>query len=94
MANWKFKIDVKNEWQATNAGEMTIAAFAKIAADRLKALPVYTQESELFDIVDELETIAGDPEPEVEWFDNVWSNLYDWADQSYGYGKMCWIATF
>jgi len=96
MANWKYKIDVKAAWQSTKVGDMTIAAFAAYAAAKLKALPAIEDDNELHDIVEALETIAGDPAPDVEWFDQVWNSLYDWADQVVGNwnDKMCWIRTF
>jgi hypothetical protein len=101
MANWKYTLDVKNERQATKAGDMTIDQFAAVAANRIKALPPYEKDVVLFDIADELESIAADPDADVEWFDGVWSNLYDWADQVVGVrpgtiwpDKMCWIKTF
>jgi hypothetical protein len=94
MANWKHTLDVKDAWRQTKAGEMTIQAFAATAAEKIKALPV--EDSELYDIADELMAIAADPAPDVKQFDTVWNQLYDWADQVVGgwNDKMCWIKTF
>jgi hypothetical protein len=94
MANWKHTLDVKDAWQQTKAGEMTIQAFAATAAEKIKALPV--EDNTLYDIADELETIAEAAAPDVDGFDRVWSRLYNWADQVIGgwNDKMCWIRTF
>ena len=96
MTNWKYTLEIKDAWQQTKAGEMTLPAFAAAAAAKARALPAYLDDDDLFGIVDELETIARDPEPDVEWFDRVWNELYDWADQVVGgwNDKMCWIRTF
>ena len=96
MANWKYTLNVKNEWQATKAGDMTLQAFTTFVVGRIKKLPPFEKDLVLFDIVTELESIAEDSEADVEWFDSVWSQLYDWADQTIGgwNDKMCWIKTF
>ena len=96
MANWKYTLNVKNEWQATKAGDMTLQAFTAFVAGRIKEMPPYDNDAELEDIVTELESIAEDSEANVEWFDHVWNNLYNWADQTVGVwnDKMCWIKTF
>ncbi len=96
MANWMYTLEVKDAWKQTQAGEMTIAQFAAHAAEKIKALPVFGADREIEEIVEELEIIAADPEPGVEAFDSVWSQLYDWADQVVGSwnDKMCWIRTF
>ena len=101
MANWKYTLNVKAEWQATKAGDMTLQAFAAFAAGRIKTLPVFGEDRQIEEIVEELESIGADPDADVEWFDGVWSNLYDWADQIVGQSpntiwpdKMCWIQTF
>lgn len=94
MANWKHTLEIKDAWRQTKAGEMTIAQFAAHAATKIMELPV--EDDELNDIADQFMTIATDPEPDVEAFDSVWSQLYDWADQVVGSwnDKMCWIRTF
>jgi hypothetical protein len=96
MANWKYTLEIKDEWQATKRGDMTISAFAAFVAERIKALPAFGADRDIEDIVDELETIAADPDADTEWFDGVWEQLYDWADQVVGgwNDKMCWIGTF
>ncbi len=100
MANWKYTLNVKDAWQQTKAGEMTIAQFATHAAEKIKALPV-EDDPELTSIVIDLAMIAADPDPNVEEFNGVWNELYDWADQVVGTrsgtiwpDKMCWIRTF
>ena len=96
MANWKYTLNVKEEWKATKASDMTIQAFAAFAAGRIKRLPPWPEDDDLFGIAGELEAIARDPEPDVAHFDSVWNSLYDWADQVVGgwNDKMCWIKTF
>lgn len=93
--NWKYRLEVKNEWQATKAGDMTIQAFAAFAAGRIKALPVFGQDRDIEEIVESLEDIAADATAETAWFDDVWAQLYDWADGWFdSRHKMCWVRTF
>lgn len=96
MANWKHTLEIKDEWQATKAGEMTIAQFATVAAEKIKALPVFGADGQIEDIVENLELLAADADPDVEEFDGIWNELYNWADQVVGdwNDKMCWIRTF
>jgi hypothetical protein len=96
MANWRYTLNVKNEWQATKAGDMTLQAFAAFAASQVRVLPPFEKDVVLFDIATELESIADDEIANTDWFDSVWSQLYDWADQRVGgwNDKMCWIKTF
>jgi hypothetical protein len=101
MANWKYKINVKDEFQAAQRGELTFRDVARVACKQLTALPVYQTDDELMDIVETLEAVAEDTEADADDFDYVWNDLYDWADQNVGYdtgsiwsSKMCWIGTF
>ena len=57
-------------------------------------------ENERLAIVDELNDIANDPKPSYNWFNLVWSRLYDWADTSFDRDyndinakKVCWVST-
>jgi hypothetical protein len=52
MTNWKYTLNVKNEWQATKAGDMTVQAFASFAAERIKRLQPWPEDDELFNIVE------------------------------------------
>lgn len=98
MANWKYKINIKEEWKAAQSGELTIQELAKAAHSRLRALPAYQPGSDLEDICDGLLDIAEDPNATADDFDLVWSDLYDWGDtvleRTWPTTKMCWIGTF
>lgn len=98
MANWKYKINIKAEWEDAQAGKLTIQDLAKATRTRLCALPAYKSDGDLIDICQALEGIADDKEATADDFDGVWASLYDWGDTvlvaDWPPTKMCWIGTF
>ena len=91
MANWKIKIKVSNIWQEFEDSE----DFESFKAKLVPALKSYqskieknlgTDEAMYYDnLVQEIEYAADD----VDEFDEIFADMYDWAD-----GNKVWIETF
>lgn len=80
MANWRYKVDVKEAFDEDN--DMT---FEQRRDHCVAALRNVTHKSHtLRDLVDEL----ADTDTE-DYFNKVWSEIYDWADRN-----LVWIGTF
>lgn len=98
MANWITKLRVGDVYHA----DLPIPELAGVMAKRLKAVdlpvwvPLYLVE-QCRDIVEEFESLAGDPTGNVEDFDGVMEQLYDWADTpldgQWNGRKLCWVDT-
>ena len=93
MANWKYKISVKNEHDAYRAERMTIQEVAKSLSRKLRFLPCYQYDEKLQEIASWL---ISDVE-NVDDYDRLLEELYDWGDQEipplhqWTPNKMCWI---
>ena len=97
MANWKYFLNVKDEWKLLDKNEMELKDFIKVVIQKLKGFS-FTG-SELLNIIDDFEVLAEQDDPEIESFDCIWNDLYNWADQEvapfgkYPRNKMMWIET-
>ncbi len=96
MSNWINRLNLKDLWKARAKGELTIQELGKRIARRIEKLHCYDRYK------DDLQTIVMDFEivdEDVEEFDNILEELYDWADTPLStpkgqmQRKMCWIAT-
>ena len=99
MSKWVNTLDLKDLWKAREEGNLTIQELGKAVADRIRKSKFYERkihEEALREIVLNFEDCSND----VEEFDSILSELYDWADTclytplGYMQRKMCWIATF
>ena len=106
MANWKFKIDVKDAWEKAQNEEITSIDFAKILVKELKRIegPItkkygeYAPESiVLTELIDEFEGFIEEEKDNDEEFNCIFEGLYNWGDLEVApYGewppnKLCWI---
>lgn len=97
MSQWQRTLKMTDVWNSED-----IPLIARTAAQKLKSLPPFVGfpevEEEKLDLIEELESLAEDPETTAEDFDDVWSRVYDWGDgqlDSWWNGKkVCWIQTF
>lgn len=98
MANWKYKINLKEEWKAAQAGEMTIQQLAQRVRHLLGRLPVAKTDATLAALIEDFQGIVDDPYTDADDFDEVWAQLYDWGDTvleaTWPTTKLCWIGTF
>ena len=97
MSKWVNRLDLKDLWKAEDEGKLTIQQVAKQVARRIRKMHCYKKyEEELEDIAISFEICSDD----VEEFDSILSDLYDWADtplftpRGQMQRKMCWVATF
>lgn len=106
MTKWVHRLSLKDLWEAKDKNEITLQELSKKVAERIKSASFYKKyEDDLEPIVDEFEGLsedAGLDNNDVTYFDNILSNLYDWADQEmdnltstpfHKRRKMCWIET-
>ena len=100
MAEWVNELYIKDLWENTKEGTMTISELGKAISKRIRTdilgsriRPIYMKE-EIDDIAYDFEHVTDD----VEEFDMIMERLYDWADTPLdgrvGGKKMCWIRTF
>jgi hypothetical protein len=94
MANWKYKIDVKDEWKRAKAGELKPCELAEIMANRLAPIVLEIADAEVEDIMGDFEVMRDDKEATFDDFDEILERLYDWGDQGDFHNKTCWIGTF
>ena len=84
MANWKYSINIKNEWQKAKNGQMSIKELVKIIVPKFQKNPL--NDDDLEDLLWELEQL--DDTAQTSDFDEIWESIYDWADE-----KRVWIKT-
>ena len=91
MANWTIKIDVSDLWEKYQDDE-DFEAFKEALLPRLREKLSEVEEElgsgvamEFDDMIDQIEYNADD----VEEFDYIWQDLYDWAD-----ANLVWLGTF
>jgi len=95
MANWKYRIDLKDIWKMYDEEEIHPVEAAKMISQKLKEHEVYKDHHEELDsIIDEIE--GSETEEEIN---ASMQSLYDWADSPLPtvpgkmQRKMAWIAT-
>jgi len=92
MANWKYVVNTLPEWEQAQEDKLEIKALITALDGRFQAsLPaeLYEEIEELFDQLKGLIEDAGDDDVDADEFDEVWSQIYDWAD-----ARRIWIKTF
>jgi len=97
MSKWVNRLDLADLWKAKNEGKLTIQELGKQVARRIRKMSIYKKyEEDLEDIALQFEFV----DENVEQFDGVLAQLYDWADTclftppGQMQRKMCWVATF
>lgn len=102
MATWKYHLKIRTEWHACKDGELPLKKLIEIVVRKIKALGI-EDDYKLDNIVEELESLGNEDNPDTDEFDCIWLNLYDWSDQSisdlagkdkgFMRQKTCWIET-
>lgn len=77
MPEWKTKVNIVDLHSAFQDGKITVQELAAGVAKRLK-LNRYAEELE--EIIDYFISLSEDPKADVEEYDYVLSELYDFAD--------------
>jgi hypothetical protein len=106
VANWKFKIDVKDAWDKAQNEEITSIDFAKVLVKELKRIegPITkklgeesAEVKELIDLIDEFEGFIQYEKDDDREFNYIFEELYDWGDYEvaplgeWPPNKLCWI---
>jgi hypothetical protein len=104
MAQWQLKVDFKDIFDKYKSDEIGVVELSSSVAERLEKLipevetkfPDYL--TELEDIVDCFRCLSEQGDADIDDFDDVLADLYDWADSPiYGdsvFGKkLCWVKT-
>lgn len=97
MAKWKYRLELKDLWKAREKKEISIKELGKKVAERIKQSVFYKKnETALWEIVDNFSHM----EEDIELFDEILDDLYDWADtplftrRGEMQRKLCWVGTF
>jgi hypothetical protein len=101
MTIWQRTLNIKDLWEQREAEEISVEQLAHGIGARLKALAPFDGEHAYLndtkdDLAEQFEEFSGD---EVEDFDWIMSELYDWADIQIGgkffdAKKVCWVKTW
>ena len=84
MAAWMRTLNMRKGFNDFRAGNTTISELAFYVARSLKALDPYKLEEineQLDDLVDMFDGFARSGSDDVDEFDDMMNELYDWADQ-------------
>jgi hypothetical protein len=98
MAEWKYVLDVKDAWQKTKKKELPIKEFISILIKKAQKLNI--QNDGLLEyLMEDFKRLLEEDSIDIEEFDSLWEELYNWADQETEPGhwprhKLCWIRTF
>jgi hypothetical protein len=89
MANWKHTLDLSDIWNSEPNSELYTEISKRLTAKaaEMKNAGTITEEDydDLCDVSDDIQSIT-----DVEDFDNLWDEVYDWADHDH----RLWIKTF
>jgi hypothetical protein len=89
MNKWQHTLDVKEVWKKVGE-DQDISDFCKTLIKELNLIPDHLKDDELLDLIDYFTSMAEDENVSIVEFDNVWDDLYNWADTD----KRLWVGTF
>lgn len=99
MANWQSRLNIGTAWRRHKAGKTTLAELAMSIAGELQSLkPISNEpEGERESLIEQFLCFANDDCDDVEDFDGLMEQLYDWADtpldNEWPGKKVCWVET-
>ena len=95
MANWKYKIDLKEVWRKLEDEEIEISEGGKQIAEILRNHKAYQEyETKLEEIAEQFEDVEDKTD-----FNYILDDLYDWGDttlpplNAWPPNKIAWIST-
>jgi len=97
MADWKYKLRIKEPWQAAKRGEIDLQELARYIVTGLQRIAIHEPEDDdLQQIIDDFQAV--DEQFTRDDFDDVMENLYNWGDcrlsVTWPAERLCWIETF
>lgn len=96
MASWKYILDIKTEWEQCKENKITVQELGKIISKKL----IEVSSSMSDDLKYEAEDIAEcfNSVEDVEDFDSLMNDLYDFADtiivEGWSETRLMWVNTF
>lgn len=101
MSKWIRRLEIADEWEKASDGEISVSALARVIAEKLKALRPLKgfddADEERRDLAEQFADAATDTDLSKSEFDDLMSDLYDWADtpldDNFAGKKACWINT-
>lgn len=100
MANWRHTVNISKEWQAVKDKTMEVWELTDVLSEHLKRINTNATDDVdwvLEDIIDELSDFAKDKITDVDAFDAIMHQVYDWADtplsDRWPCDRKCWIQT-
>ena len=99
MANWKYRLNVKDAWKRLKDNEISIQEFAGIAREKLKIIAISSpSDAILIGLIAALDQMAQNEDADTDDFDALWDDVYNWADQetasTWPPSRLCWVSTF
>lgn len=91
MARWNAQLLLVEDWEQYNEEQITICQLAERVAAKLEALTFAGGSPNLLrrrDLVQEFREFAAEGNNNADEFDNILSDLYDWADLN-----RVWVST-
>lgn len=84
MAQWVHRLALKDLF-TEEEDPATVKRVATEVHARLVAFQTthYPENAILLSIVEDFESVADEPEPDLEWFNAVMDDLYDWGDHAH-----------
>lgn len=100
MAQWRSRIELQPEWDATKNGSMIVNQLATVIAKKIKETKPLNQiylESRRLWLMEQFEEIGERSNLDVEEFDDLMEELYNWGDTDldgkWNGEKVCWITS-
>ncbi|MDO8611102.1 MAG: hypothetical protein Q7R95_11305 [bacterium] len=102
MANWKRRLDIKEDWQKADGGEISIQDLAASISKKLQELDNFgivaiDIDLEKQDLIVCFDDLAKNQDANTNEFDSLMEELYNWGDISLdgklAGDKVCWIGT-
>ena len=99
MSKWQRTLDLTDVWNKSRNKEITTLELATVIVERLNNLKPFNNlvDGVTEDIIDYFKEYIDNKENNIEEFDDIMSELYDWGDISLDKGfftsKVCWIET-
>jgi hypothetical protein len=94
MAKWYYRLELIDLWKQHK--ELGPQKLAQEVAKSLDALVIDNEyhETQKKTLVREFLLFSKDNSVDFDDFDEVLEELYQWADQLYEQGRLCWVKTF
>ena len=99
MSKWNYTLNIKLEWQASKEGTISLKELTNIIIKKLTKVNDLEDDITLQMLIEDFQALF-ESEEEISTvdFDSIWSQVYDWADQTidssvWPHKKMCLIIT-